>query len=262
MFEAIAKELELYGGHDPPPDYTLNHEIDGLLRTADEAGFDRFHLVGYSAGGATSLAFASRYPRRLLSLALLEPAWMGNEDLAPQERALRREFDRLDALPPAEMMAAFVAIQLAPGVTPPPPPPGAPPPWMASRPAGLRALMTAFGSSTLDLDSLRTFMQPVYFALGGRSNPDYYARIAGRAAAIFRRLHARGLRAAPSFRPATSGRARTHCPSPAASVGASRRLTEDGSAAKPAEIGQPPAGGHASAAARRVAAASRAWGKA
>lgn len=183
--EAIAKELELYGGLEPPPDYRLDHEIDGVLRTADQAGFDRFHLVGYSGGGASSLAFASKHPRRLLSLALIEPAWMGNEGLAPEEHALWREFDRIATLPPAEMMPAFVAIQLARGVTPPPPPPGAAPPWMASRPAGLRAFLTAFRSSTLDLDSLRSFSQPVYFALGGRSNPDYYEQIAERAGAIF-----------------------------------------------------------------------------
>src|SRR6266849_719989 len=77
--EAIAKELEVYAGPEPPPGYTLDHEIDGVLRAADEAGFERFHLVGYSGGGASSLAFAAKHPERLLSLALLEPAWMGNK---------------------------------------------------------------------------------------------------------------------------------------------------------------------------------------
>jgi hypothetical protein len=96
-----------------------------------------------------------------------------------------REFDRIATLPPEEMMPAFVRNQLAPGVEPPPPPPGPPPSWMATRPAGLRAFMQAFRSSTLDLDSLRTFDRPVYFAVGGRSNPDYYGRMAERAAAIF-----------------------------------------------------------------------------
>jgi pimeloyl-ACP methyl ester carboxylesterase len=183
--EAIAKDLEVYSGPEPPPAYTLEHEIDGVLRAADDAGFERFHLVGYSGGGASSLAFAAKHPERLLSLALLEPAWMGNEDLGPKERALWREFDRIATLPPQEMMPAFVAIQLAPGVEPPPPPPGPPPPWMATRPAGLRAFIATFRSSRLDLDRLRTFTQPVYFALGGRSNPDYYGRMAERASTIF-----------------------------------------------------------------------------
>src|SRR5438132_8893769 len=127
--EAIAKDLEVYAGPEPPPGYTLDHEIDGVLRTAREAGFDRFHLVGYSGGGASSLAFAASHPHRLLSLALIEPAWMGNEGLSPEEQAVRREFDRITSLPPEQMMPAFVAVQLAPGVPPPPPPRGAPPPW-------------------------------------------------------------------------------------------------------------------------------------
>jgi pimeloyl-ACP methyl ester carboxylesterase len=131
------------------------------------------------------VAFAARHPERLLSLALIEPAWMGNEGLTPEEAAIWPEFDRIMSLAPEEMMPAFVAVQLAPGVQPPPRPPGPPPPWMATRPAGLRAFTRAFRSSTLDLHSLRAFEQPVYFALGGRSNPDYYARMGERASEIF-----------------------------------------------------------------------------
>jgi hypothetical protein len=56
---------------------------------------------------------------------------------------------------------------------------------MAKRPAGVRAFLEAFDNADLDLDALRVFMQPVYFALGGRSNPDYFGRMAGRLAAIF-----------------------------------------------------------------------------
>jgi pimeloyl-ACP methyl ester carboxylesterase len=183
--EAIAKDLEVYAGPEPPPGYTLDDEIAGVLRTARDAGFDRFHLIGYSGGGASSVAFAAKHPERLLSLALLEPAWLGNEGLSPEEQVVWREFDRIAMLPSKEMMAAFVAIQLAPGVEAPPPPPGPPPPWMAIRPAGLRAFLRTFSSSTLDLDCLRAFEQPVYFALGGRSNPDYYGQMAERAHSIF-----------------------------------------------------------------------------
>jgi pimeloyl-ACP methyl ester carboxylesterase len=183
--DAIAKDLELYAGPEPPAGYTLDHEIAGVLRAAQDAGFDRFHLVGYSGGGAASVAFAASHPERLLSLALLEPAWIGNDELSPEEQDVWREVDRIAALPPTEMMPAFVAVQLAQGVEPPPPPPGPPPPWMATRPAGLRTLIAAFGSETLDLDALRAFERPVYFALGGRSNPSYYGRMAERARGIF-----------------------------------------------------------------------------
>lgn len=181
----IAKDLEVYAGSEPPAGYTLEHEVAGVLRTARDAGFEQFHLVGYSAGGAASVAFAARHPERLLSLALLEPAWMGNTGLSQEEAALRLEFERVTSLPPDRMMPAFVALQLAPGVEPPAPPPGPPPPWMTTRPAGLRAITGAFRSETLDIDRLHGFGRPVYFGLGGRSNPDYYGRMSVRAREIF-----------------------------------------------------------------------------
>jgi pimeloyl-ACP methyl ester carboxylesterase len=183
--EAVAKELELYAGEEPPRNYSLDVEIEGILRAAEGSGFDRFHLVGYSGGGAASLAFAAKHPERLRSLALLEPAWAGNEGLDPAEEAVWREFDRIMALPPQELMPAFVRSNLGPGVEPPPPPPGPPPPWMAKRPAGLNAFTEAFRAGELDLDTLRRLQAPVYFALGGLSNPDHYAKIGERLTRVF-----------------------------------------------------------------------------
>jgi pimeloyl-ACP methyl ester carboxylesterase len=72
--DAVAKDLEVYSEEQPPPDFSLDTEVEGILREADDHGFDRFHLVGYSAGGASSLAFAAVHRERLASLALLEPA--------------------------------------------------------------------------------------------------------------------------------------------------------------------------------------------
>lgn len=183
--EAVVKELELYATDAPPPGYSLDVEIDGVLRAADEAGFDRFHLVGYSGGGAVSLALAARHPDRLLSLALMEPAWIGNEGWTAGEQAMWRGIEELRALPHEERMPGFVALQLAPGAEPPPPPPGPPPPWMAKRPAGIEALTDAFGAHALDLAELRSFDRPVYFWLGGQSNPDHYPAMAERLREVF-----------------------------------------------------------------------------
>jgi pimeloyl-ACP methyl ester carboxylesterase len=178
--EAVAKDLELYVGDEPPGDYSLDTEVAGVVREAGSRGWERFHLVGYSAGGASALAVAARYPDRLLSLALLEPAWAGNWDLSDAERTLWREYEKLDALPRDEFMAAFVRLGLRPGVAPPAPPPGRPPPWMAKRPAGIRALTRTFRTYDLDRESLRRFDRPVYFGLGALSNPDQYGEIANR----------------------------------------------------------------------------------
>ena len=95
------------------------------------------------------------------------------------------QFRALELLPPDQFMAGFTRLQLAPGVEPPPPAEGPPPPWMAKRPAGMRAFLHAFDDGDLDLEALRAFDRPVYFALGGRSNPDFYGRMAERLAAIF-----------------------------------------------------------------------------
>ena len=182
--DAVAKDLELYVTDEPPMGYGLALEIDGVLRAADAHGFGRFHLVGYSAGGAASLAFAADHSDRLLSLALLEPAWAGN-DRTPQEEAVMQGFRALELLPPDQSMVGFQRLQLAPGVDPPPPPEGSPPAWMAKRPAGIRAILDAFDDADLDAQALRAYQGPVYFALGGRSNPDYFAAMASRLAALF-----------------------------------------------------------------------------
>ena len=182
--DAVAKDLEVYSGDEPPPNFSLDIEAEGIRREAEAHGFDSFHLVGYSAGGAASLAFAAVHGERLLSLALLEPAWAGNER-TPEEEALMQHFRTLDALPNDRFMAEFTRLQLASGVEPPSPPPGPPPVWLAKRPAGLRAFIKAFDDGDLDLEALQAFDRPVYFALGGRSNPDYYGRMAERLAVIF-----------------------------------------------------------------------------
>jgi hypothetical protein len=82
-------------------------------------------------------------------------------------------------------MPAFVRFGLRPGVAVPAPPPGDPPPWMAGRPGGIRAIIRAFEEGDLDLEPLRRFDRPVYFALGALSNPDHYEEIATRLGGVF-----------------------------------------------------------------------------
>ena len=183
--EARTKDLEMYAGETvPPPGYSLETEVEGIRRLAADAGFETFHLVGYSAGGASSLAFASRHPERLRSLALMEPAWAGREGQTPEEAAVFDRFRAVPKLAPDAIMPAFIRNQLAPGVEPPPPPRD-PPPWMPSRLKGIGGFLAAFDAFEPDFDVLRRFDRPVYFAIGGRSNPDLYARMADRLAAVF-----------------------------------------------------------------------------
>jgi len=92
----------------------LETELAGILREAESAGFERFHLVGYSGGGAIAAAFAARYPDRLFSLSLLEPAWVGNQRRSESELRVQKEFERTWELPGDQLTRRFVELQLAP----------------------------------------------------------------------------------------------------------------------------------------------------
>jgi hypothetical protein len=56
---------------------------------------------------------------------------------------------------------------------------------MAKRPGGIRAFIETFSTYDLDRDDLARFDRPVYFALGGLSNPDQFAAIANKLARVF-----------------------------------------------------------------------------
>ena len=160
----LVKELEVYRDDAPPDGYSIATEVDAVLRVADEAGVERFHLYGHSAGGAVALALALTHRDRVLTLAVDEPASdftdRGNADYGWPE------FDRVLRLPPSESTAEFLKLQVAPGVALPPPPGGSPPAWMAKRPAGVRAMIEALRAHHLAEDDYRAFEKPVYFTWG------------------------------------------------------------------------------------------------
>ncbi len=180
----IVKDLEVYAADTPPADYSLDVEVEGIRRTADAAGVDRFHLVGYSAGGAFSLAFTAKYPGRISSLALIEPAWIGTP--TPEDAEDWAALNRLMALSATDQMREFSRWQMRSGLQPVsiPLPPGPPPSWMAKRPAGMVAINLAFNNYQLDQDRYRLMDRPVYFALGSLSTR-YYERAAHKLAGLF-----------------------------------------------------------------------------
>ncbi|MGH2596441.1 MAG: alpha/beta fold hydrolase [Actinomycetota bacterium] len=212
--EVVAKELEVYATEEVPRDYTLDLEIAGALREADGRGWDRFHLVGYSGGGAAALAVAARHPERLSSLALLEPAWAGRWEMSPAEQALWREYDRIETLLPDEMMRAFMRLNVKPSVELPPSPSGDPPPWMAKRPGGIRAFMETFRTYDLDRDALRASVTPSTSRSADSATPISSARSPPGSAASSRTFDSRSSRNdITSTRPIGSNPSgsRTHC---------------------------------------------------
>lgn len=169
--QPVVKDLEVYATDRPPSNYGLELEVEGIRRAAAAAGFTSFHLVGYSGGGAISLAFTAQYPERLKSLALIEPAWIGNEGWTAEDAADWAALDHVMRLPDDQRMPAFARWHMRPDIEPPQPqlPPGPPPPWMSRRPAGLDALAAAFKAYHLYRERFRHFGQPVYYAVGGLS---------------------------------------------------------------------------------------------
>jgi pimeloyl-ACP methyl ester carboxylesterase len=183
--ETIVKDLEVYREDSPPPGYSLDTEVAGVLREADALGWDSFHLVGYSGGGAAALACAARNPARLLSLGLLEPAWAGDWDWSPEHERLWAKYDELAGLQPEQFMPVFMRLQVRAEVQLPAPPSGRPPPWMKQRPEGIRTILRTFQTYNLDRGALAGFDRPVYYALGGLSNPNQFGEVAERLANVF-----------------------------------------------------------------------------
>ncbi|MFJ5955385.1 alpha/beta fold hydrolase [Paenarthrobacter sp. NPDC092416] len=183
--DAVAKDLEIYETAEPSPTWSLDTEVDGVLREADAKGWDTFHLIGYSGGGSAALAFTAKHPERLLSVTLLEAAWAGDWDWSPAHSRLWKEFEDLESLPPDQYMAAFARLGVKPDVVLPPPPADDPPPWMAKRPAGIKAFLRDFETYHLDRERLAAFPKPVLFVIGGLSNPDQYGDIADRLSKVF-----------------------------------------------------------------------------
>lgn len=183
--EAIPKELELYADARPPAGYGVETEVEGLERTAEGPGFDRFHLVGYSGGGAVSLAFAARHPERLRSLALIEPGRQlgaeqgGASTVAGPRRphgGIRRGADvRVHPAPAEERCRAPSSASGPPATVD-----GDPAGW--DQGAGLRLHVRG-----IDPQRLRAFERPVHFARGSLSNPDYRGRMSERLGRTFTR---------------------------------------------------------------------------
>ncbi len=178
------KDLEVYANDEPPIDYRLDQEVEGVRRFAESEALSRFDLVGYSGGGAVALAFVARYPEIISSLALTEPAVIPSQQWFQEESAYQAEFSKVMLLPPAEQMREFVKMHLRSGVQPPPPPSGPAPDWMAKRPAGLKAMASAFNAYDLNLEDLRRFDGPVYFALGSLTDA-FEERLAKKLGTLF-----------------------------------------------------------------------------
>lgn len=87
---------ESSGGADG---YTLDQLADDVVRVAEAAGLESFHLVGHSMGGQVAQRVAARVPARLRTLALVNPVPLGGLALPAELAAgFRAAGGRRDAL--------------------------------------------------------------------------------------------------------------------------------------------------------------------
>ncbi len=76
-YRVIAMDTRAHGFSDKPHDtgkYGMNM-VDDVARLMDHLKIEKAHLAGYSMGGFISLAFAGKYPERLLSLTQGGSGW-------------------------------------------------------------------------------------------------------------------------------------------------------------------------------------------
>jgi len=159
------KDLEVYGESPPRSDYAIEDELKAIDRFADSENLDRFHLIGYSAGGFIALAYAGTRPERLLTLALFEPAAIPGRRTNLEQELFAVLEAKLRGLQGSQFMAAFVREQVKPGVKVPPPP-AAVSPEMQKRPAGIAALIAAFEAYRFDRGGLADARFPVFLGYG------------------------------------------------------------------------------------------------
>jgi len=72
-YRVLMVDLRGHGDSEAPEDrslYTIQHFADDVETLVDEIGFERYHLVGHSMGGAIAQEMALKVPERMLSLTL------------------------------------------------------------------------------------------------------------------------------------------------------------------------------------------------
>jgi pimeloyl-ACP methyl ester carboxylesterase len=148
-------------GLAPGDDYDMGVEVAAVAKAA---GSGPVHLAGFSAGATVALAAARSLGEGVRSVALIEPAFIGDDDWDPAEAAWRAAIGSLRASGPAGQADAFREMRMAPGETPQPS--RRPPAWdfRDDLLGSMLAARTGFVSS-----DLARIHAPVLLIRGGRS---------------------------------------------------------------------------------------------
>ncbi|HEY7859112.1 MAG TPA: alpha/beta fold hydrolase [Candidatus Nanopelagicales bacterium] len=172
--DVTLKALEVW---DLQPDlpYDLQIEVEGVARLASGLQMERFHLFGFSAGATVALAAALSLGQTVQSVAVFEPATIGDDDWAPVEAEWRRKMASVcQVLPPEARPLAFAQTMLPEGASLPADRSSSAP-WTA-RTDLLEGMLAHVGFTS---DALAAISAPALVITGGRSHPRF-AHLASR----------------------------------------------------------------------------------
>jgi pimeloyl-ACP methyl ester carboxylesterase len=162
------KALEVWRLNQRTP-YDLELEVAGVRRSARAAGMARYHLFGFSAGATVALGAALTLGDAILTVTVLEPATIGDDDWDPVEAEWRRSMAALRRLPPDRRSDAFRELLMRPGLAPPAP--RVPLSGWGERDDTLQGMLAHTGFMSTELCAIRA---PTLVVTGGRSHPRFH----------------------------------------------------------------------------------------
>ena len=162
-----AKNLEVWNS-PPPVEYGVATEVEGA-RLAATREWPSFHLVGFSAGATVALETALALGPKVQTLALIEPATIGDDDWSASEAAWRTRIDEIFALSPTEHQLAFCTQMVPEGTAAP----QQTPLTAAEIERDLRLYAGAIRRTGFLSSDLARLAQPVLVATGGLSHPRF-----------------------------------------------------------------------------------------
>ncbi len=96
-FRVIAPDLPGFGESDRKSNenYSIQNQTKRLEAFAKEIGIDRFHLAGNSMGGWISAWYAVQYPRRVISLILINSAGVTSPEKSEHTLNIEKGYNAL-----------------------------------------------------------------------------------------------------------------------------------------------------------------------
>ena len=75
--------------------YNVESQVKRLGRFVETLRLERFHLAGNSMGGAIAAVYAAKHPRKVMTLALLDPMGVVPLKIAPMEISSTGDYEKM-----------------------------------------------------------------------------------------------------------------------------------------------------------------------